>query len=665
MSDNTATNTRLIATKAVLWFLVGAAVAVAAVRYAKGLGLTTDLTDTTPWGMWIGFDVLSGVALAAGGFVLAATVYIFGRHDYHGIVRPAILTAFLGYLGVILGLIVDLGRPWNLWAIFLNWNPHSPLFEVAVCVILYTTVLALEFAPVALERFERLQPAARFLRRLVLPLVITGICLSTLHQSSLGTLFLLTEGRMHPLWYSPVQTPLFLISAVALGLSMVTLEGVITSWLYRRKAEWPLFAGLTRAAAVVLCLYLALRLGDLAVRGLLGHAVDGSWTAVLFWLELAMSAAIPVLLFTLPRCRGQAWAIGWGALLVVAGFVLHRADVGGITHMAVTGEVYVPALTELVASLGIVSGLALVFLFFVENLRIWEKPPAAADPFSPPAFDAVGQQFIGAPWLGSGQRAVLALIVGAVLGLVMAEAQVAGRTGPRAAPVEAPRNVLAVRTENPDGPGHVFEIVAHDDAASAGGAAVHPAVLIDSGGAGRFVIFEHEAHANRLGDEAACGLCHHRNLPLDRATSCTRCHRDMYRETDTFSHAGHETALGGRESCAQCHADADDPKSRVAAKSCDDCHRPAPGAGALVRTTLELPAGVAPGYMDAMHGLCLECHKREDALTAAAEPHLGQCTTCHRHRFDDRDTLMERTRAIARDGGSAPIDRVAARGLNQ
>ncbi|MBC8425918.1 Ni/Fe-hydrogenase cytochrome b subunit, partial [bacterium] len=595
MSENTATNNRLIATKAVLWFLTGAALTVAAVRFARGLGRSTALSDTTPWGMWIGFDVLSGVALAAGGFVVAATVHVFGRERYHGIVRPAILTAFLGYLGVIVGLLVDLGRPWNIIQVIFHQNLHSPLFEVAMCVMLYTTVLALEFAPVALEKFERLQPAARFLRKLVLPLVIAGICLSTLHQSSLGTLFLLTEGRMHPLWYSPVQTPLFLISAIALGLGMVTLEGVITSWLYKRKAEWPLFAGLTRAAAGVLGLYLALRLGDLGVRGLLGHAIDGSWTAVLFWVELSMSALVPILLFTLPRCRGQAWATGWGALLVVAGFVLHRADVGGISHMAVTGETYVPALTEVVTSAGIVAGLVLVFLFFVEKLKIWEDPPAAPGTFDPPAFDPVGRQFIGAPWLGGGQRAALAVIVGAVLGVILAEAQIAARAGFQASPVESPRNVLVTRSANPAGPGHSFDLVFRGGQDPAADTELHPAVLIDSGGAGRCVPFEHRAHEARLGGQQACALCHHRNLPLDRATSCSRCHRDMYEASDTFSHARHETALGGRESCVSCHADPDAPKNRVAAKACDDCHHPPHAEETLVRSTVELPAGVAPG----------------------------------------------------------------------
>ncbi len=661
MSETTATNNRLIATKAVLWFLVGVAATVIVARFARGLGATTALTDTTPWGMWIGFDVLSGVALAAGGFVVAATVHVFGRVRYHGIVRPAILTAFLGYVGVILGLLVDLGRPWNIIQVIFHQNLHSPLFEVAMCVMLYTTVLALEFAPTALERFAPLRPAARFLRRLVLPLVIAGICLSILHQSSLGTLFLLTEGRMHPLWYSPVQTPLFLVSAMALGLAMVTLEGVITSWLYRRRAEWSQFAGLTRAAAVVLGLYLVLRLGDLGARGLLGLAVDGSWYATLFWVELAMSAVIPILMFTLPSSRGQPWATGWGALLVVAGFVLHRADVGGISHIAVTGEAYVPALTELAASLGIVAGLALAFLFFVEKLRIWEEPPAAPDHFTRPAYDAVGRQFIGAPWLGGGQRAVLATILGAVLGVVLVEGQLAARAGTRAAPVDAPRNVLIARSENADGPGHRFELVARGGDTPCEETDGHRrALLIDSGDAGRFVLYEHKCHKQRLGGREACALCHHRNLPLDQATSCTYCHRDMYEVTDTFSHEVHERELGGRASCVACHPDPGAAKGRDTARPCDECHRFAAPEETLVRATMDLGPGLAPGYMDAMHGLCLRCHLEQDEA-ASAEPYLGRCATCHRIDFSDKDALIRQTRAVidarvARAAGRPPVE---------
>ncbi len=278
-----------------------------------------------------------------------------------------------------------------------------------MCVILYTTVLALEFAPVVLERFSWAVPIIRLLRRATLPLVILGIALSTLHQSSLGTLFLLSGARMHPLWFSPMLPLLFLISAVGLGLGMVTVESLVSSWLYRREAEWDVLRGLTRVASVVLVAYFVVRMGDLVWRGEIGRALDGSWFAVLFWVEMLLSTIAPVALFLRSRTDDGRWAIAWGAFLMLAGFVLHRANVAGISHIAITGQVYIPAPTEVAVSLGVVSGLGLIFLFFVENLKVWEEPPDVSDHFTPAAVDPVSSQYIGSPWLGEGQRAALAL----------------------------------------------------------------------------------------------------------------------------------------------------------------------------------------------------------------------------------------------------------------
>ena len=401
----------------------------------------------------------------------------------------------------------------------------------------------------------------RFLKKLTLPLVILGICLSSLHQSSLGTLLLLSEGRMHPLWYSPMLPPMFLISAVALGLAMVTLESVITSWLYKREAEWSQLRGLTRAAAWVLGLFLAIRFIDLIVRGQIGYAFAGSWFTVLFWVEVSMAAILPILLFSLPTFAGKRWAIGSGAFLSCAGFILHRADVGGISHIFVTGEKYVPALSELLISVGIVSGLGLIFLFFIEKLNVWEEPPAEADHFTPAAYDKSTQNFIRGPWLGGGQRAAIAWILGVVIGFGVMELQVAGRSEPQPRPVEEPRHVLAVRSERVDAPGHDFDLLPTAEHGAAEAAGAERAVLIDSGGMGRFVLFSHAEHEERLGGESSCTLCHHRNVALDRGTSCTACHQDMYRNTNTFDHARHETAQGGKTGCVTCHADPDLPKN--------------------------------------------------------------------------------------------------------
>jgi len=150
------------------------------VRFVQGLGASTNLSDKFPWGLWIGFDILCGVGLAAGGFTIAATVHIFNLKRYEPIVRPAILTAFLGYLLVILALMFDLGRPYRVWHPLVMWNPHSVMFEVGWCVTLYTTVLALEFSPVVLERLG-LHKALKLVHTALVPLVILGVLLSTLH----------------------------------------------------------------------------------------------------------------------------------------------------------------------------------------------------------------------------------------------------------------------------------------------------------------------------------------------------------------------------------------------------------------------------------------------------------------------------------------------------
>ncbi len=191
-------------TKLVLWLITGLAAAVGLNRFIFGLGATTNLNDSTPWGLWIGVDVMGGVALAAGGFVMTAIFYIMRREEFHPLVKPAVLTAFLGYLAVILGLTFDLGLPWNLWNMFVHWNIHSPLFEVGWCVILYTTVLLLEFSPVPLEKFSRYAKIRNFLMKFRFVFVLLGIMLSTFHQSSLGSLFLIMPFKIYPLWYSNI-----------------------------------------------------------------------------------------------------------------------------------------------------------------------------------------------------------------------------------------------------------------------------------------------------------------------------------------------------------------------------------------------------------------------------------------------------------------------------
>lgn len=193
------------------------------IRVFYGLGGSTNLSDEFPWGIWVGFDILCGVGLAAGGFTLAAIVHIFNIEEFKPIVRPAILTAFLGYVLVVVALMFDLGQPHRVWHPLVMWNPRSVMFEVGWCVTLYTTVLFLEFLPMVLERLG-LKRARRVLRGVMLPIIIMGVILSTLHQSSLGSLYLIAQPKLNTLWYTPMLPVLFYISAIAVGLAMTIFE---------------------------------------------------------------------------------------------------------------------------------------------------------------------------------------------------------------------------------------------------------------------------------------------------------------------------------------------------------------------------------------------------------------------------------------------------------
>ena len=263
---------RLTIWRAVFLVLMAAGAYATYLRVFYGLGAVTNLSDQFPWGIWIGFDILCGVGLAAGGFTLVATVHIFNIERYKPILRPAILTAFLGYVLVVLALFFDLGRPDRIWHPLVMWNPHSVMFEVAWCVTLYTTVLALEFAPAVFERLGWEKPLD-WLKFISVPLMILGVILSTLHQSSLGSLYLIVPHKLYALWYTPLLPVFFYLSAICMGLAMTIFESWHSSRAFGRDLELPLAAGLARVLAVLLMTLLFVRFLDLEQRGALALCV--------------------------------------------------------------------------------------------------------------------------------------------------------------------------------------------------------------------------------------------------------------------------------------------------------------------------------------------------------------------------------------------------------
>ncbi|HTO95112.1 MAG TPA: Ni/Fe-hydrogenase cytochrome b subunit, partial [Bacteroidota bacterium] len=353
--------------KSVAIVLMALGFAAAVQRYAMGLGATTNLKDTFPWGIWIGFDILVGVGLAAGGFTIAATVYIFRIERFRPILRPTILTAFLGYLLVIAGLMADLGRPWAIWHAIIMWNPHSVMFEVAWCVMLYTTVLALEFSPVVLERF-RLRRTLRVIRTVTIPLVVLGVILSTLHQSSLGSLFLIIPGRMHPLWYSNIIPFLFIISCVAAGLAMTIVESFLSARAFGREVELPLLAELGRVIVVVLALYLTVRVQDLMTRDALRYAFTLSYQSAMFMVEIVLGVILPLALLLVRKIRESRTGLFYSAVLVLLGFVAHRMNTAITSMEQWPDRLYVPSFQELAVTLGLAAfgftAFALVARYF-------------------------------------------------------------------------------------------------------------------------------------------------------------------------------------------------------------------------------------------------------------------------------------------------------------
>jgi Ni/Fe-hydrogenase subunit HybB-like protein len=347
------------------------------VRAFRGLGAATNLSDQFPWGLWIGFDVLCGVGLAAGGFTLAAAVHIFNIKRYEPIVRPAILTAFLGYALVILALLFDLGRPYRVWHPLVMWNPHSVMFEVGWCVTLYTTVLALEFSPVVLERLGWTK-ALGWMRAALIPLVIVGVILSTLHQSSLGSLYLIVPHKLHPLWYTPLLPVFFFFSAVPVGLAMTIFESWHSSKAFGRQLELPLLKGLARVLAVLLAAYLAMRFLDLARRGALPLVWSTGTESCLFALEISLWL-LPMLLLFRSRVRANPRALYACSVLVIFGFIANRLNVSVTGMEAGSGAHYVPKWTEAAVTLAIVALGFAIFHFAVRWLPVFpESKPEAA-----------------------------------------------------------------------------------------------------------------------------------------------------------------------------------------------------------------------------------------------------------------------------------------------
>jgi Ni/Fe-hydrogenase subunit HybB-like protein len=366
---------RITVWRSIAVLLITTGTIAAILRFTLGLGATTNLTDEFPWGLWIGFDFL-GIGLAAAGFTIVAAVHLFHAHDYEPIVRPAILTAFIGYLLVVLVLVIDLGRPDHFWHPLVMWNPHSVMFEITWCVILYTTVLSLEFAPIVLEKFNMHAPI-RWIHTFSLPFMIIGVLLSTLHQSSFGSLYLCVPNRLDPLWYSPLLPILFFISCIASGVSMVILETLILSRNGRVLLPPSLRANLAKITAVALAVYLVVRFQDMAARGSLHELSSLTYHSTAFYFEIIIGFVVPLVLLMSNRVRQSRRGLYCACIMVLAGFAANRMNTAITGMESWPTRTYFPSLIEILIMLGIAAVGFSAFSLIAGYLPIFEPEPEA------------------------------------------------------------------------------------------------------------------------------------------------------------------------------------------------------------------------------------------------------------------------------------------------
>ncbi len=347
-------------------------------RFAFGFSRSTHLTDPQPWGLWVGLGTLCGVGLSAGGFALAAAVYLLGFERYRPVLRAAVLVSFLGYMTVITGMMYELGLPWRIWHPIFMWNKHSVLFEVSWCVMLYSTVLALEFSPALVEKIPWAGLRRFYLHwhhKLLIALVLVGTLLSSMHQSFLGGLYLITKGKLDPLWYSPYLTTMFYLSAIPAGLAVTIMALYLCMRSLNVKIDVGILSEVGRVIAPLLAIYGVFRVVDLITRDALPYLWMWREETLSFWLEVALLIVAPLILLSQEKIRNTPQYLYWTCAVIAMGFMTNRLNVSITGLQATSGVYYIPKWTEFATSLAVLTAAVLAFRYAVIYLDILPKNP--------------------------------------------------------------------------------------------------------------------------------------------------------------------------------------------------------------------------------------------------------------------------------------------------
>ena len=344
-------------------------VAILAVRFVRGLGAVSNMNDGYPWGLWIAWDVVIGSALGASGFTVAFATYILNRGKYHPIVRPAMLTALFGYLMAGASVFFDIGRYWDFWHIFTPryMQVNSVLFEVAICIMSYTAVLAIEVSPMVLERFGFHKLRAR-IEKLLFFFIALGVLLPTMHQSSLGSMLMVFGPQIDPIYQTRLLPALFLSSTIGMGLAAVVVEGSVTALALRRPFERDLLGGLAKVGQALMAIFLIMRFADLGARGMLPRLFEPRVVTLMFWIETVLFAA-PIVLLMGKRAMQPSRMFVAAGTMALAG-IMYRLDAYLVAYNTGAGWKYFPSMSELLVTIGLIAFEILAFIIAIKVLPV-------------------------------------------------------------------------------------------------------------------------------------------------------------------------------------------------------------------------------------------------------------------------------------------------------
>jgi len=604
-----------------LLIFMGMGYAFGVTRMLLGLGTVTNLDNHSPWGIWISFDVACGVALAAGGFTTAALVDIFGRKKYKALLRPALLTAFLGYLWVAIALSFDLGRWWNIWRPIFNWQGNSVLFEVGMCVTVYLMVLSVEMSPSVLEglkaRMAEGEWGAGLLRKVEKPLIlvhswvkivlpvfiVAGVVLSFMHQSSLGTLILIAHTKLSPLWDTPILPLLFLMSAIMVGFPMVILESIYANISFGRKAEMELLTPLAGIIPFFIGAYGLVKIGDLVIRHSRLDFLQHPAATISLVIEILLGIIAPFLLLMNKAVRRSMGWLFFTIFLIIFGVVLNRINVFLVGYNPpYSTKAYFPSIGEIAMTAAIVSSILFCYRFFVTYFPILPG-------YVPPSKDYEAAQHMEREktvtpfWTWVIRGTGIAFLIGFVVLYVQVHEEAFQ------ASVRTVKEVQRVKAAQPAATASAGPRYPHRPSAYKNFYILDSPILNAKSDDYEPVGFSHRIHDELVGGD--CAVCHHRYAMAEG---------DRVGEDIRALHASFDIKMGGP--CSACH---DDMKEN-APQACSRCHG--------LPDEPDDPARI--GLKGAYHRQCIGCHERQ--LKPASAP--TECNACHHPWTPDHSTLV-------------------------